>query len=273
MGITLATIAPMGFGEFDDPAWLQAMGRIGCTSCQAYRNPAAGLDVRQMRNHLQAGALPCDSLHGLFGLELDPSSPDEDMRSRSVRTYQDEARLARDLGGDLVVVHCSAPRSEDRPDPDRPTRREQLIRSIEELSAFGSRIGVRYAWENLPPGYPIGSDAADLAALLRQLDLPATGMCFDTGHTHMQQDVADAFAACADKVIYLHLSDNHSLADEHLMPTEGTLDLDRLADAIAASVYAGPVMLEIFHPLARLEEMIRKGLDARLASLLGRAGG
>ncbi len=273
MGTTLATIAPMGFGEFDDPAWLHAMGRIGCTSCQAYRNPSAGLDVRQMRRHLKAGALDCDSLHGLFGLEFDPSSPIEALRRGSVETYRQEGRLVRDLGGDLVVVHCSAPQPEHKAQPDLPTRREQLTRSMEELSDFGSRIGIRYAWENLPPGYPIGSDAAGLAGLLRQLNLPATGMCFDTGHTHMQQDVAEAFAACADQVIYLHLSDNHALADEHLMPTEGTLDLDRLADAIAASGYAGPVMLEIFYPLARLEEMIDQGLEARLACFLTRAGG
>ncbi|MFP4354202.1 MAG: sugar phosphate isomerase/epimerase family protein [Phycisphaerae bacterium] len=268
MAVTLGSIAPIGFDDFADPAWIECMQQLGAATCQAYRNPQADLNARDMRTWLDQRPLPCDSLHALFGGDLDPSSPDETLRLHAVDVYRGELQLVRRLGGDLIVVHCSPP-IEQRPSAaELELRTDQLSRSMQQLAQAGLDAGVRVAWENLPAQSPAGSDPAQLAGLLRKLDLPATGMCFDTGHAHLIGDVAACFAACSDQVLYIHASDNCGQADEHLMCFSGTIDWQELARAIADSPCRCPFMLETFYPLDKLRQMVASDLPDRLAGLL-----
>lgn len=271
MPVRLGTVAPIGFDTFPRQTWLARLGRLGCTVVQAYRRQDAGLAAAQMKDYIDAGGLPCDSLHGLFGPSLDPSSPDEATRQFAIETYRSEGDLARQLGGSLVVVHCS-PKLEAPLGPDEyRRRRECLRRSVEQLGAVGERIGVTYAFENLPPGYGVGADPADVANLLDEAAVPNTAMCFDTGHALMTGDPVGAIEACAGQIAYVHFSDNDGTADQHLMPTRGALDTVAVADALAGAGFSGTLMLEVFRPVEVLDEMIASGMGAELAAILARA--
>jgi len=57
------------------------------------------------------------------------------------------------------------------------------------------------------------------------------------------------------------------------MPTRGKLDCDAVADALAAVGYAGTLMLEVFRPIADLDEMIAANYAHRLAKIVARASG
>ena len=81
----------------------------------------------------------------------------------------------------------------------------------------------------------IGYDVAELSALLAETGAPRTGMCFDTGHAHMVADVADCIRAAGDQLVYVHLSDNSGQADEHKMPTCGSIDIDAMARSLRAT--------------------------------------
>ena len=275
MAIQLGTVAPIGFPEFDSPDWLACFRAMGCTLVQAYRNQQIDLPVQRMLDYIAAGQMRCESLHGVFGAEYDPSSPIETVRRFSVNAYRDEGELALRLSGPLVVVHCSSlPDDEDDESPaDHKRRLGQLRKSIVELGRHGEGIGVTYAFENLPGYHPLGADAAELADLLRDLAVPSTGMCFDTGHALMVGDPAAAIRASAEQIVCLHLSDNSSRADEHEMPTFGALDCDGSADAVRDVGYGGSMVLEVFHTVARLREMLDDGIADRLAALVARASG
>jgi len=271
--IQLGTVAPIGFKDFPPDRWLPCLRRLGCTSVQAYRNQHASITRQDMIDTIRACRMPCDSLHGVFGEEYDPSAPDEQARLFAVETYKSEGELALALGGSLVVVHCSTIRHEGVSDEERAVRVSQLERSIRELGEFGKARGVRYAFENLPPYHPVGWDVGELADILRRVNAPCTGMCFDTGHAHMVGDVADAVDRTAGQMIYLHLSDNDSQSDSHEMPTYGTIDMDRMGRQLAAIGYTGTIMLEVFYPAEKMDELIAQGLGDRLARLLALARG
>ena len=271
MPIQLGTVAPIGFDDFPRGAWLARLRRLGCTVVQAYRRQDAGLTAAEMRDYLDAGELPCDSLHGLFGASLDPSSPHEGLRRSTVETYRSEGRLALELGGSLVVVHCS-PKASSPIAPDEYRRRLDALRSsAAELGRYGERIGVTYAFENLPADHGVGRDPAELAQLLEGLAAPNTAMCFDTGHALITGDPAAAIAACGRQIAYVHFSDNAGQADDHEMPTRGSMDTGAVADALAAAGFSGTLMLEVFQRIEALDEMIASGLAERLAEILVRA--
>lgn len=273
MAIKLGTVAAIGFPEFPPAPWLACFRQLGCTVVQAYRNANAQISVQQMRDAIAAGGMPCDSLHGIFGETFDPSCPQEPARRFAVDTYKAEGDLALALGGSLVVVHCSTVRKEGVGPAERADRLRQLRKSIAELGDHGRRIGVRYAFENLPQYHPVGSDVAELAGILAELGAPSTGMCFDSGHANMVGDPAAAVRRTAGQMIYVHLSDNSGQADEHEMLTYGSINHLELARALHEAAYSGTMMLEVFYPVERLKQVVADGCAQRLSRIVALAEG
>ena len=273
MSVQLGTVAAIGFEDLPPRQCLACYREIGCKTVQAYRNAKVKLSVGRMLDAIAEGQMPCDSLHGVFGEQYDPSAPDEQVRRFAVDTYKSEGELAIELGGPLVIVHCSTVRREGVSSQERARRVEQLGRSIAELGAFGRQIGVRYAFENLPSHHAIGSDVGELAGLLARVGAPNTGMCLDAGHANMVGDTAQAALAGAGRMIYIHLSDNFRAVDDHLMPGQGTIDTDALGVALAKANYAGTVMLEVFYPPERLRRAIDEGCGKRMARMIELANG
>lgn len=273
MPVTLGTVAAIGFDEFSPRPWLECFRQLGCSVLQAYRNTQKNISVRQMRDVLAESRMPCDSLHGVFGDEYDPSCPNESGRRFAVDAFKREGELALQLGGPLVVVHSSTIREGGVSADERTLRIRQLRKSVLELGEFGQNIGVRYAFENLPGYHPVGADVAELAGLLKEVGAPATGLCFDTGHAHMVGDCCQALRAAAGQIIYVHFSDNSGTADEHRMPTYGKLDSLAVARCLHDIGYSGTLMLEVFYSVEQLRQLMNEGCAQRLKDLLAIANG
>jgi len=266
--IRLGTVAPIGFDDFQPGEWLACFRELGCEVVQAYRNHSRQVPVDHIHRAVEAGGMPCDSLHGVFGEQFDPSAPDEPARRRAVEDYKREADLCLALGGKVVVVHCASIRHGGISPQEHARRIDQLKASIRELGEFGAAAGVDYAFENLPGYHAIGYDVAELAETLRAVAAPSTGMCFDSGHANMVGDPVEAIGRTAGQMIYVHVSDNSGQADEHEMITCGTIDADGLGRALAKAGYEGTFMLEVFYSVDRLRRLIAEGLGERLARIL-----
>ncbi|HUT59747.1 MAG TPA: sugar phosphate isomerase/epimerase family protein [Phycisphaerae bacterium] len=273
MSVQLGTVAPIGFDDFPPDQWLPCMRQLGCTVVQAYRNTEVTVPLQQMRDAIAASGAPCDSVHGVFGEQFDPSAPLESARRFAVDTFKAEGELARELGGSLVVVHCSTIRRDGVSPKERAQRVEQLRKSMLDLGFFGQQINVRYAFENLPAYHPVGSDMVELADILKQANAPNTGICFDSGHANMVGDPAQSVLAAGERIIYVHLNDNSGGADEHLMPTYGAMDTVGIARSLHEVGYDGTLMLEVFYSVDELRKFIDGGCAERLRGLLNAANG
>jgi len=273
MAIQLGTIAAIGFDDFPPAQWLGCFRELGCRVVQAYRNHEARISVEEMADAIEAGGMPCDSLHGVYGEQFDPSAPSESARRFAVDTFKSEGELALELGGPLVIVHCATIRPDGISAEEHAVRLGQLKKSVAELGEFGRQLGVRYAFENLPGYHAIGSDVAELADLLEDTNAPHTGMCYDTGHANMVGDPVAAIAKTKGRIIYVHFSDNSGHSDDHDMPTCGTIDTDAIAGALNAQQYQGTMMLEVFHPVDKLKRLIDDGCAERLERIVRIANG
>ena len=274
MSIKLGTVAPVGFDDFASPKWPECMRKLGCTTAQVYRNRhgndskhSGPVTLEQIREYLEMAQLGCDSIHGVYGNDVDVSSPDEPTRRMAVRAFIDEGNLAAKLGGPMVVVHCSGIYPGGLDDKAMRSRMTSLRKSIRELAVFGQAEGIRFAFENLPEYHPVGSNISDLCKMLDEINSDAVGMCFDTGHAHMCGNVCEAMNA-ARRIIYIHASDNNSRKDEHLMPGKGTIDWPALSAAMSTKNYDGVFMLETFHSVEELNLLINAGWREKLASIL-----
>lgn len=270
----LATIAAFGFADFDPPSLLKLYRQFGCRTCQFYRNPMNPPTPSEARQIAEDAGLPIDSIHGLFGPELDPSSPDESVRQESVETYRFEGELALELGGPRVVVH-PAPRAGSVAEVTRAVNKKRvdpLRKLLVQLAELGAAQGVTYLIENLPGDYYFGPDPGQLAELVREAASPHVRMCFDTGHAHMTVGEATGLRSCRDVVTYLHVHDNNSRLDAHnipgLVPDGAGINWPALAPLIAELPAAIPAMLELFEPQPLIEAQLHNGLPAKLKQWL-----
>ncbi|MCA9306847.1 MAG: sugar phosphate isomerase/epimerase [Phycisphaerales bacterium] len=273
----LSTVAPFGF-NFDPDRFLLAYKRIGCTSAQFYYNRDNKPSVKQVLDTFRRVGMNIDSTHGIFGSDIDPSSPDPAHREHCLRLYEHEGQLAKDLGGPIVVVHPAAhlPTTPDAPyefpkiPPDearkaQSARTPHLIDFLRRLADLGDKLGVVFVVENMGFVVPIGHDAPLLGSMIATIGSRYIRMCFDTGHAHFSGDVYAALKQCAPVIGYVHMHDNDRQTDNHLMPGDGTIDWARIASLLDELDIAVPRMLEVFEPEAATE---RRADEGKLAKLL-----
>ncbi len=276
-GRHLSTVAPFGF-TFDPERFLLAYKRLGCTGAQYYRNTASEPTVAQVLAVMERVGMRLDSIHGVFGSDIDPSSSDPAHRAACVAIYEREGRIALDLGAPVVVVHPAAHRPttpeapydfpEYTPEEARraqSARAPHLVDFLRRLADAGERLGVTYVIENMGLVVPIGHDAALLGSMIACVGSPRVRLCFDTGHAHFTGDVYESLRECAPVIGYIHMHDNDKRHDNHRMPGDGTIDWARLAAMLDEFDLHLPCMLEVFENEAEVE---RHGADGALARLL-----
>lgn len=270
----LATIAPFGF-SFDPVRLLTAYGRLGCTTCQFYRSDERPTSTADALRAADAAGLRFDSIHGRFGQHIDPSAPCAEHRRWCLNLYEQEGRLARDLGGLAVVVHPAAwtigralLTRQEAAESDR--YREPFLREfMAALAEIGERLGVTYLIENQPFNTWMGADPVLLAQRILAVGSARIRMCLDTGHANITTgDVPGVIRAAAPAVAYLHIHDNDGAADDHRMPGEGTVHWPAVAAALRDTGCPAVRMLEVFHDEPRVEAAAAAGLGARLREAL-----
>jgi sugar phosphate isomerase/epimerase len=271
----LATTVPFGF-DFDPARFMRAYRALGVTQLQFYRNEAKPPTTQEALAIARAAELRYDSIHGVFGEHLDPTGPSSEHVDHCLRAYEQEGRLASDLGGPMVVVHPSGwtpGRKELTPQQATEAaapRRPRLDSFMRRLADTGEKLGVTYLIENQPYNCYLGHDPVGLAAQIAAVGSRRIRMCFDTGHAHITSDVYRSLSSCAPVIDYLHVHDNDGKNDTHLMPGApgGTIDWPRLARAVELADLSPPRMLEVFETEAQVERRAAEEFGKVLAGWL-----
>jgi len=171
---------------------------------------------------------------------LSNASPDESVRVQAVRETGAALELARRVPVSVLVVHPGL--QDSLLSPSVQNSRGAVLRSVEEIVALASPLGVRVALEVIPNAM---STADALVGLLDELDMPDVGVCLDFGHAHLQGGVVDAIETLSGLLAAAHVHDNHGRRDEHLAPFEGTIDWTGALMALQKVGYDGTMMLEL----------------------------
>ena len=152
------------------------------------------------------------------------------------KTYADLAAL---LGAQVVVIHAGLA------DGVSPCAAKGILRhTLAELERHALPLPCRYAWENLRDGML----PAEHLAMLNELNPSAFGLVLDTGHANLRGNRDEYFTLAGGRLCDLHLNDNDGQTDLHQIPGQGTIKWDGFPDALAATGYTGPLMLEIAAP-------------------------
>ncbi|MBR5279707.1 MAG: sugar phosphate isomerase/epimerase [Clostridia bacterium] len=120
-------------------------------------------------------------------------------------------------------------------------------------------VGVGVAIENLP--WPNANRVKPLGAIVDGLQSRFVGVCWDTGHANINGTKPEEIEVLGNRLVTVHLHDNHGVHDEHSIPMDGTYDWFGLMDTLKKMGYKGEFVLEAHHQMLEAKddvEMQRK---------------
>lgn len=181
------------------------------------------------------------SVHAPFGGGVDLSHPEELIRRESVGQVRRACEVASMLGANCVVVHAGLSTGDAE---EKETRRRQSLRSLNCLLKRTCQLEVCLAVEYLPANKErLCNDSAQMREILGLCD-GVPGVCLDTNHANLREDLVEATQALADCIVTLHISDNDGQQEMHMMPGEGVIDWSEFMRVLDEIGYEGPLLYE-----------------------------
>ncbi len=124
---------------------------------------------------------------------------------------------------------------------------EQLVKSFQEIEEYVRNKSITLLIE---PAHRFETNLIltieDCFRMLDELKSDKFGILMDTGHCNVNgEDFEKIIPKCKELPLHIHLDDNNGDFDSHLIPGEGNVDFDRLADALRQINYSGYVSAEL----------------------------
>lgn len=218
-------------------------------------------EVTQIGAWLKEYGLALLDLHGSVGPEKNWAAAEAYRRLAGVELVRNRLDMTARLGGEVVIMHAGFSARADGTD----SAWEFLRTSLDELEPQARKLGVRIALEN--GEWPVIRTALDA------YPPDYLGLCYDSGHGHMDGVGLAQLASLKNRLISVHLHDNNGTADQHRLPFSGTIDWPSLAAILHASSYKKCISLEStmgHEGLAGEDEFLAKafGAGSRVSSLV-----
>jgi sugar phosphate isomerase/epimerase len=211
--------------------------------------------MRSIARWFKENALPPPSLHLPFVENVGPTQrlwisvlePERRHREAALDEIKKSLEISDHIELSYAVLHLGNPR-----DKFSPVAFELAYAAIAQIRAFS---GINVMIENIPNEISTFERIEEFRAVSQ---LPDIGICYDTGHGHLQE-IDPTF----DNVRATHIHDNNGEKDEHLWPFEGTLNWHALIEKLVLGNYKGTLTFE-----ARGEELSKGGdVKGRLQDL------
>ena len=149
---------------------------------------------------------------------------------------------------------------------------EEFIRVNKEatlpLLPIAEKLGLILLSENILWGSTI--HPKNIVRLVREMNSPFFGWCFDTGHAHASGIPVTILRELDVVPLSLHIQDTHGVGygDEHLLPGDGNIDWKEFLRVLHEIGYEGELVLEAHHQSYDAADEEKDGI---LKELLARA--
>jgi sugar phosphate isomerase/epimerase len=181
------------------------------------------------------------TVHAPFA-DINIASPSRAILAVALKRLSKSLHRAYDLDAKLWVLHPGAKTGISQFYSGAEWK--QNLQSIQELYAEAEQLGINIAIENLPAKYWFTMNSPeDFHRFYKETSLPI-GIVLDVGHAHLENQVQPFFDQLADKIVHIHVSDNHGVNDDHLGIGYGTIDYGLVAKKLKTMDYKGRVVVE-----------------------------
>jgi len=183
--------------------------------------------------------------------------PNPRVRSATVRHVKECVDLASDLEAPLVGITTGMPMIEGTSEKDQwKWLRAQLEECADYAKSHKKQIGLEPEPGNLISTSSLGEK------MISEVNNPSLQLLMDIGHLHvMKEDIPKTVLRMRNKIIHIHIHDNDSTRDAHLVPGEGNIDFKAIVKALRETNYSGYLSAELEQgegdvPVVRAREYI-----------------
>ncbi len=161
---------------------------------------------------------------------LDISSTDKDFREKSVNEILKSFVLASLFEVDYYVLHFPINSNEDN-----------LLKSLDIILKMSADLGFKIAFENIPG---INTNTEYIANFIEKHMLPV-GICFDIGHSNMENSVYKDIENFGHIFYSTHIHDNNQVNDSHSIPFTEKIDWQKVLNLFQKQYYKWGFILEV----------------------------
>jgi sugar phosphate isomerase/epimerase len=182
------------------------------------------------------------SVHAPFA-DINIASPNKAILRVSNKRLRQSLQYAFDLDAYLWVFHPGNKSgiSSFYPGVDW----SQNKTSIKELDKMARDFGLPIAMENLPEKYNfLMKNHEDFTRFYDETKLDDIGIVLDTGHAYLEGQIKPFIQYLSNKIVHIHVSDNHGETDEHLGLGDGTIDWNEFAQLLKDTDFSGTLLTE-----------------------------
>lgn len=171
------------------------------------------------------------TLHAPF-TDLNPASPFQPVKGAVEKTLESFVSFGDYLGATIITIHPGSVHNEALV----PTSAESSVGTLRKMvKVSGGRLTINVENQTKSKSkyhFPLASTGESLELILAEVE--RLGFTLDTGHAHVNgQSPLSLAQRAGPKLTEVHLSDNGGASDDHLIPGEGTADLNSLLHEIS----------------------------------------
>jgi D-psicose/D-tagatose/L-ribulose 3-epimerase len=184
---------------------------------------------------------------GLEALAVSARGPDDNPiaadPAEAIAATKANHDSAAALGAPLICGPLGAPLGVFSGAPPTAEEKARSVAYLREVAPYAEERGVTIALEYLNRfEMYLTNTAADLAALVREVDHPRVRMMYDTFHAHIEEkDPRAALRDCADVLVHVHVSEN-----DRSTPGAGQVAWDETFAGLEEIGYDGWIVIEAF---------------------------
>jgi sugar phosphate isomerase/epimerase len=197
--------------------------------------------IKKIKSATASLKIKVASFHCPFGEAYDLSNCDKNIRDGAVKAIINNLEVVEELGGERLVIHGSIWIEEKE---NKEKFLSNARRSLEKILKECEKKKKVLAIENMLPGR-VGDTAEEVWEIANSFNSIYIGICLDTGHVNIGEDIIKAVKKFQSRLVTLHISDNSGERDEHLLPGEGNINWPEFLAALAQASYDGPFMYEL----------------------------
>ena len=244
------------WADFD--ADLACMRRAGYDAVELQIAGPDGLDEDRMRRSLDAVgyrlcAFQTGGSYATCGNCL--CTPDAAVRERTIRLLESFVDLAKRWGSLIVFGSLQGRRTDEA---DRTAGSRRIVDALAKVGRYATEKGTTIMLEPVThEEVGFNNTIAEVADVVRKLDLPGLRMMVDTFHMNIEErDMIAPLAGVADILAHVHLSEtNRDVLGEGHWPTTAFLaELERLG-------YRGVCSVGVYHTRRPRRDCILRCMD------------
>ncbi|MGO9646077.1 MAG: sugar phosphate isomerase/epimerase family protein [Candidatus Bathyarchaeia archaeon] len=167
--------------------------------------------------------------------------PNKRVRSAAVRHIKNCVDLASHLKAPIVEVVSGSPIIEGISEQDSW---EWLLDELADCTDYAKRHKKIIGLEPEPGMVISSSDQAD--RMMREIGSNSIRLLIDIGHLHVtKEDIPRTVMKMKDKLVHVHIHDNDSTEDQHLVTGEGNINFKPIIEALQKISYSGYLSAEV----------------------------